>query len=222
MKPLFTTLTCLLFIISIFPVLSQNKKGLGLEVVFNPNYDNVYITGSKEARKAIKLDGLFAFDAGAQIKVFSTGKFSVRSGLLYSRKGINWGEFYFFGSNNHPGSAKIVDILHFLVIPIKARYMLSEQHPFYIQFGVNNDILLKHSPKVTYDRSQLVIIQSTLDPRDYNVGLDVAIGYAFSIDKFQFCVEPNLKYQMMGMRKQKSTIADHLYNIGVSLSARIF
>jgi hypothetical protein len=223
MRPLHTTLTCLLFIISISSVFSQNEKGLGLEVVFNPNYDNIYITGSKEARKAIKLDGLFAFDAGAQIKVFSTGKFSVRSGLLYSKKGINWGEFNFTDSNNDPaGTAKVVDILHFLVIPLKARYTLSEQHPFYLQLGINNDILLKHTPKTTYHGNPPATIESTLDPRNYNAGLDLAIGYTFSINKFQFSVEPNLKYQMMGVTKQKGTIAQHLYNIGVSLSARVF
>jgi hypothetical protein len=219
MKRLFFFLA-LLFVCS-FSVAQPN---FDFQVVFNPTLSWRYVTGDAETKEFLRdvHKPIIRYDVGVLVTALKKSQLSVETGLIYSRKGLSYGEISFRDINNDPmGSVKVALHTDFIEVPVRIIYSLSQMDRHYLVGGLLTDILLQGKYKTKTSGEFDGFVQE--DPsglRKLNVGFQFGYGQRlFKTETFSLDLEPNIKFQLGSFYTGGSTTRVHLYTIGVTMKA---
>lgn len=203
------TLSVLLAIMLHQNVSAQKKLDIG--IFLSPTYANRHLVSGPAFHTDEK--PIISYDVGALITVLKKGEATVQTGLVYSRKGYNWGELYF---TPKPKPVPI-EILTYLSVPIRVTHPIAKS-PVYFIAGVTNDILLSQKLKVRNPPTDGHTAGRTGDARKYNVGVTLGIGQELIKDQlFRLRVEPTFNYQLRAYVGDGFPGKRRLYTMGLTL-----
>lgn len=143
-----------LLLITGVAIVSGQERKMELGIIISPTYTSRYLTGPGDKTDDLNEleSGLFSFDAGAQLALINNGRFSLLTGLIYSRKGFNLGE-YVHRDNTGMVAGKIEPkvFYSYLEVPIKIHYRLKEGSKTYLIGGITNDLLVHEKSKTSVE-----------------------------------------------------------------------
>ena len=189
-----------------------SKFSLG--VTYEPSYGYRYSKSSSEYDwMKITMDSIeiprFNFSTGINFQVDLSKRFSLCSGILFSKKGYNSIE------NKFLNTSQISSNFYFISIPIRINVtLLNNKHRMYISTGVSNSILMKSNQiHVNTDQTVSKTFNSTTDLSNYNAAILAGLGVDLKItEKSMFKIEAN--YQQAINSISNTPLKRYFYSIG--------
>lgn len=191
------------------------QKKIEFQLIASPTFSTRYLTSPdrdfvKDVNKVEK--GMISYDIGILINPIKTPRFTIGSGLIFSRKGYVWndkrGHDVFTGKPYH---SKTSEIMNCLEVPLRATYALTETSTNYFIFGVSNDFLLCGKIKSTVDP----LPSQPMNRRNYNLGLSLGFGHELEIRTLKLGLEPTLNFQTMNYISEDTPAKRFLLSMGL-------
>jgi hypothetical protein len=217
-------LTSLLF--CCIATLSFAQSKLEIKVFGSPTFSYRIMTGDKEVRKLLKdvHDPIFFYEGGILITIKNRARMDFETGLVFSRKGLSFGEISFRDENNDPmGTMEISMSANFLELPFRMNYFTSEAKRNYLVAGLSADFLIKakYHYKFEGDSSDGIGGEQPMGMRKVNVGLQVGYGCRLvNSEGFGLDLEPNFKIQLLDSNTETTLTNTHFYTIGLACKFR--
>ncbi len=198
---------------------------LEIKVFGSPMLSYRMITGDKEFRELLNdiHNPLMSYETGVFITIKKLSRMDLETGLVFSRKGLSYGEITYRDVNNDPTSTslKIKLITDFLEVPFRLNYYFSEAKLNYLVAGVSADLLIRSKYRLDYKGDFPHVEETPKGLRKFNSGLHVGYGYRLvNSQGFGLDLEPNFKIQLFDLNTKTSTISTHLYNVGLACKFR--
>jgi len=211
----------------------NNYKGYFIGIIISPEYCYRHISSNDETisdKTWSKLKNIsdsickptFGLTTGINFIYQKNNRFSLETGILYSRKGYETIPILTVDNNLNSGLAKNYSYFHYLDIPIKMNYTFIERKlQIYTSVGLIFNFLLKSTYKIvpenpTMDfKTQTGNVNYTLNV--FNFSPTFGLGLKYNINEKIFLkAEPVLQYAISNTN-EKSLYYTHLWSVGFNL-----